>query len=163
MRKFLEKKLFLRVDFSKNLLSWNLGGQQIVPRPFFSESSYKNRVTGKFPIQTDTSWWIFWGRKRDDLKNGQKLPKSIFSPLVPNHVQGFFGLFFDREEPSKKKFLHYKPCPLPSLSSRKSWEIFASAIEKIEFLFFWYFSKKWHLTQFLGFFGGTLVGSRAQS
>ena len=77
----------LRVDFRKNLLSWNLGGQQIVPRPFFSDSPYKNRVPGKFPLQTDTSWRIFWGRKRDDLKNCQKLPKSIFSPIVPNRVR----------------------------------------------------------------------------
>ena len=66
--------------------------------------------------------------------------------------KGYFGLFFDREEPSKKNFLHYKPCPLPSLSSRKSWEIFASAIEKIEFLFFWYFSKKWYLNTGFGIF-----------
>jgi hypothetical protein len=30
-------------------------------------------------------------------------------------------LLFDREELLKKGVLHYKPCPLTSLSSRKSW------------------------------------------
>ena len=30
-------------------------------------------------------------------------------------------------------FLHYKPCQLTSLSNRKSWEIYAFPIEKIDF------------------------------
>jgi hypothetical protein len=50
--------------------------------------------------------------------------------------KGYFDLFFDREELLKKGVLHYKPCPLKSFLSRKSWEIFALSIEKIEFLFF---------------------------
>ena len=34
---------------------------------------------------------------------------------------------------SKKKILHYKLCPLTVSSSRKSWDIFALSIEKIDF------------------------------
>jgi hypothetical protein len=44
-----------------------------------------------------------------------------------------FGLIFDREELLKKDVVHYKPCPMTSLSSRKSWDIFALSIEKIDF------------------------------
>jgi hypothetical protein len=47
-----------------------------------------------------------------------------------------FRPFFDREELLKKGVLHYKPCPLTSLSSRKNWEIFAFSSEKIDFLNF---------------------------
>ena len=66
--------------------------------------------------------------------------------------KGYFDFFFDRERQSTKNLLHYKPCPLKSLSGRKSWEIFALSIEKINF----YFSDiliKWRiLTQILVFF-----------
>ena len=61
------------------------------------------------------------------------------------HFQRLLRPIFDRDEQSKKNFLHYKPCSLTSLSSRKSWEIFALSIEKIEFLFFWYSCKKSYL------------------
>jgi hypothetical protein len=84
---FIKIKTRLRVDFSKNLLSWNLGGQQIVPRPFFSDSPYKNRVVANFSAQTDTSWRKFWGRKVDDAKNGQKKSQTLFSIKPPNHVR----------------------------------------------------------------------------
>jgi hypothetical protein len=57
----------------------------------------------------------------------------------------FFGLFFDREEQSKKDFLHYKPCPMTSLSSRKSWDLFALSIEKIDFFIFSYFNLRVYL------------------
>ena len=50
----------------------------------------------------------------------------------------FFDLFFEREMQYKKYFLHYKPCLLTSLSSRKSWDIFAFSSEKIEFFIFAY-------------------------
>ncbi len=49
------KKIDLRVNICKNHPYWNLGGQQIYPGPFFSDSSYKNRVPGKFSAQTDLS------------------------------------------------------------------------------------------------------------
>ena len=49
-------------------------------------------------------------------------------------MNGLQSQFFNREWQSKKNFLHYKPCLLASLLSRKSWEIFALSIEKIEFL-----------------------------
>ena len=45
----------LRVNICKNHPYWNLGGQQIVSGPLFSDFSYKNRVTGKFSAQTDLS------------------------------------------------------------------------------------------------------------
>ena len=46
-------------------------------------------------------------------------------PLWPLYIglqsqKFFFDLFFDREQQSKNYFLHYKPCLLTSLSSRKS-------------------------------------------
>ena len=50
----------------------------------------------------------------------------------------FFDLFFDRKGQSKKGVLHYKPCPLTSLSSRKSWDIFTFSREKIDFFIFAY-------------------------
>jgi hypothetical protein len=37
-------------------------------------------------------------------------------------LKGYFDLFFDRDEQSKKNLLHYKPYPLKSLSRRKSWK-----------------------------------------
>jgi hypothetical protein len=45
----------LRVNICKNHPYWNLGGKQIDSGPFFSDSSYKNRVPGKFSAQTDLS------------------------------------------------------------------------------------------------------------
>jgi hypothetical protein len=51
---------------------------------------------------------------------------SVFFDFSKNGIfKGYFDLFFDREEQFQNNFLHYKPCPLTSLSSRKSWEIFA--------------------------------------
>ena len=50
----------------------------------------------------------------------------------------FFDLFFDRKGRSKKGVPHYKPCPLTSLSSGKSWDILALSIEKIDFFIFSY-------------------------
>jgi len=47
--------IFLRVNICKNHPYWNLGGQQIDSGPFFSDSSYKKRVPGKFSAQTDIS------------------------------------------------------------------------------------------------------------
>ena len=58
----------------------------------------------------------------------------------------FFDLFFDREWQYKKFYLHYKPCLLMSLSSRKNWDIFALSIEKIDFFIFSYFNLKAHLS-----------------
>ena len=43
----------LRVVFCKHHPFWNLGGQQIIMRPFFSDSSYKVRVSGKFWVHLD--------------------------------------------------------------------------------------------------------------
>ncbi len=57
----------------------------------------------------------------------------------------FFDLFFGREEQSEKYFLHYKPCPMTSLSSRKSWDIFALSIKKIDFFVFSYFNLRVYL------------------
>ena len=52
---------------------------------------------------------------------------ALFSTL-------FCDLFFDREKQFKNYFLHYKPCTLTSLKSRKIWVIFAFTLEKIDFL-----------------------------
>jgi hypothetical protein len=60
--------------------------------------------------------------------------KTSMGPSVgPLSQRWFFGLFFDRGELLKRYVVHYKPCPMTSLSSRKSWEIFALPIEKIDF------------------------------
>jgi hypothetical protein len=48
-----------------------------------------------------------------------------------------------------KDVLHYKPCLLTSLSSRKSWEIFAIPIEKIDFLIFAYTNFRGHLKKYI--------------
>jgi hypothetical protein len=71
-------------------------------RSFFPDSSYKN--------------WNFTALRTIAL-TGDFPKKGIF--------KGFFGLFFDIEEQSKT-FLNYKPFALTSISSRKSWEIFAT-------------------------------------
>ena len=41
--------------------------------------------------------------------------------------------------------MHYKPCPLTSLPSRKSWDIFAFSSEKIDFFIFAYTNFRVHL------------------
>jgi len=52
----------------------------------------------------------------------------------------FFNAFLTRfHMPFKNTRVHYKPCPMTSLSSRKSWDILALSIEKIDFFIFSYF------------------------
>ena len=51
---------------------------------------------------------------------------------------------FYREQQSKTYFLHYKTCPLTSLSSKKSQGIFALSIENIDFFFFSYTNLRGH-------------------
>ena len=48
-----------------------VSGQQITPLSFFSESSSKISLTGKFSLQIDTSLRKFWNRKN--------VPKFSFS------------------------------------------------------------------------------------
>ena len=77
--------------------------------------------------------------------NFPKIP--LCCPFIGLQVKSVFSLyFFDREEQSKKYFLHYKPCLMTSLSSRKSWDIFTLSIEKIDFLIFSYFNLRAHLS-----------------
>jgi hypothetical protein len=47
--------------------------------------------------------------------------------------KGFFDLFFDKKGQFKKGVLHHKPCPLTSLSSRKSWDILGSYLDEKKF------------------------------
>jgi hypothetical protein len=46
-----------------------------------------------------------------------------------------FDLFFDWDRLLQKKFSHYIPCSQSSLSSRKSWNIYAFSMEKNDFYF----------------------------
>jgi hypothetical protein len=45
--------LELREKVSKILRTWNLGGQQIVSGPIFSDSPYKNRLVANFSALED--------------------------------------------------------------------------------------------------------------
>ena len=73
------------------------------------------------------------------------------NPILQIH-DIYFDLFFDREELLKKGVLHYKPCPLTSLSSRKNWDIFAFSSEKIDFFIFACTNFRGHLKKFPLFF-----------
>ena len=78
-------------------------------------------------------------REYRSTTNFPKIP--LCRPFIGLQSQKyFFALFLDREQQSKKYFLHYKPCPMTSLSSRKSWDILALSIEKIDFFIFSYFN-----------------------
>ena len=74
-----------------------------------------------------------------------KFAKShIYRVLGASKDKSDFWLFFNREELLKKGVLHYKPCQLTSLSSRKSWDIFAVSSEKIDFFIFDYTNFRVH-------------------
>ncbi len=61
----------LRDIVSKNLPSWNLGGQQIVSGPIFSDSPYKNRVVANFSALEDQFWPKFSTFSTRGVKIGQ--------------------------------------------------------------------------------------------
>jgi len=83
-----------------------------------------------------------------EYRSKTNIPKILlWSPSIGLQSQKcFFDQFFDREKQSKKYFLHYKPCPLTSLSSRKSLEKFALSSEKIDFMIISYFNLRVHLS-----------------
>jgi hypothetical protein len=70
-----------------------------------------------------------YGRKTNFTKT------TLLGPSIGSYSQKWFFDLFSIVQ-SKKYFLHYKPCPITSLSSRKSWKIFALPIEKIEIFHF---------------------------
>jgi ribosomal protein S8 len=96
-----------RVIFSKSLLSWNLGGQQNVPRPFFSNSSSKIRVTKYFSnfFLLELTRFII---KKNFLDYSSLSINSPNSPLKMSFFQKI-----------KKKHL-LKNCPKVSLHNKKS-------------------------------------------
>ena len=65
--------------------------------------------------------------------------------LRPPKSKVTFRPIFRERRATQKSALHYKPCPLTSLSSRKSWDIFAFSSEKIDFLIFAYSNFRGHL------------------
>jgi hypothetical protein len=67
-------------------------------------------------------------------------PKYLFWAYIGGlKVKSVFSTYFSIESSNPKKYLlHFKPCLMTSLSSRKSWEKFALSIEKIDFLIFSY-------------------------
>ena len=69
--------------------------------------------------------------KLDYLTNFNLQKEFLLKDVLDNGLKIFY-----REEQSKKYFLHYKPCPMTSLSSRKSWDIYAFSNEKIDFYLF---------------------------
>ena len=70
------------------------------------------------------------------LKNLRKVISTGFQR--PPKSKLTFRPIFRQRRAIQKNFLHYKPCLLTSLSSGKSWEIFALSIEKIDFFIFEY-------------------------
>ncbi len=85
----------LRVVVRKNLISWNLGGQQIISRPIFSDSPYKNRLWANFLALEDQFWQKFWTLSTAGRKKGLKWPKFFFFLHKPenstDHHENFFG------------------------------------------------------------------------
>ena len=67
--------------------------------------------------------------KKNDL--AQNNSSGPFYRAIKSKVT--FRPIFRQRVAIPKIFLQYIPCPMISLSSRKSWEIFALPIEKIDF------------------------------
>ena len=117
-------KLFISFDTDQNLFFVTIGIKvnylqypEVPYVPMFFNLSVSNC--------SSTFRWETWGQLFLQVFYFDFSKKGIF--------KGNFNLFFDREEQSQNNFLHYKPCPLTSLSSRKSWEIFAKNFKGLFF------------------------------
>ena len=90
------------------------------PEAIFSDSPCKNSVVDNyFSLNGHYLAKILGSKGRRPLR--ANVFTSVFFDFSKKGIfKGYFDLFFDREEHSKNNFLHYKPCPLKSLSNRKS-------------------------------------------
>jgi hypothetical protein len=79
-------------------------------------------------------------------KNLKFAKRHIYWVLGASKDKNDFMTYFSIEKSySKNGVVHYKPCPLTSLSSRKSWDLFAFSSEKIDFFIFAYTNFQGHL------------------
>ena len=83
----------LRDNVSKNLPSWNLGGRQIVSRPIFSDSPYKNRLVANFSALEDQFWPKFSTFSARGVKIGQNWRKKILSTKSPKLIRFAWNSF----------------------------------------------------------------------
>jgi hypothetical protein len=94
----------LRDNVSKNLPTWNLGGRQIVSRPIFSDSPYKNRLGANFSALEDQFWPKLSTSSMMGVKIGQNWRKNLFVPQVPNFIRFAWNSFLRSKTMSAMRF-----------------------------------------------------------
>ena len=95
---------FLRVVVRKNLISWNLGGRQIISIPIFSDSPYKNRLVANFSALEDLFWPKFSTFSTRGVKIGKNWRKNLFVPQVPNFIRFAWNSFLRSKTMSAMRF-----------------------------------------------------------